>query len=990
MKELPKAYEAKQYENSIYKIWEESGFFNPDNLPGNGESFTISMPPANVTGVLHIGHATFVTLQDLMVRFARMQGKKALWLPGTDHASIATQNIVEKKIWEEDKKTRFDFSREKFIEIVSNFAEKSQVVIKSQIRSLGASCDWSRERYTLDTGLTKSVNEAFIRLYNNGLIYRGKRMVNWCTRCGTTLADDEVEYKESINKFYYLKYGPLIIGTARPETKVLDKVAIVHPDDERYKQYVGREFTIPWILGDIKIKVVADKMAEIETGTGAMSITPAHSFVDFELAQKYDFEIVDIIGPDGKLTGNTGRFSGLKAKEARVAIIEELQAKGLVDRIDENYKHNLSICYRCGMPIEPMPLEQWFVAVDKPFKMGWFKKTTLKKLALEAVRSGQIKIIPEKFEKVYYNWMENLHDWCISRQIWFGHRIPVWYREKVRKSGSQEVKDDLNNKEVFVGAEKPEEKTNFVFLHGFYATLEVKDPLKWLYEQLPGANNFWSLLPGYDKSGSKEVQIKYVLDHATIDENTVIVTHSRGGKLAMKLLEETGRQVKGLVLIVAGIGGRKIEVPDSGEYDSFDFKKIKSLVKTQIVLFEATEDHVRAPEAYQTLARELNAKHIKAEKSASHYNQAEASEVLEELKKFIWVQDPDTLDTWFSSSLWTFSTLGWPDQTIDLKTFHPTEVLETSYDILFFWVARMILMSKYLLRQVPFKTVYLHGLVRDKQGRKMSKSLGNGIDPLLMIGKYGADATRLALMIGTTPGNDVRMYEEKIAGYRNFINKLWNISRFILMNVTEVKLSEVAPTPVTTADRWILSRLSKITKEVTEHIEKFEFSPAGEKLYDFTWHELADWYVEIAKIEGGKDAMLSWCLQTILKLWHPFTPFVTEVLWGEIFNTGKMLMVEFWPKIVGQIDEKAEAEIKMVQEIVTVIRNFRSENKVLPDSILNCTVSVKNKDGLSDTEIMLIEGLRTKVKVLHNITESSIEIKVGDYIINFSEALTDL
>ncbi|MEK7496783.1 MAG: valine--tRNA ligase [Patescibacteria group bacterium] len=829
MKELPKAYEAKQYENSIYKIWEESGFFNPDNLPSealakDGEPFTISLPPPNATGTLHLGHATMLALQDLMVRFNRLGGKKVLWLPGTDHAAIATQNVVEKKIWETEQKSRFDLGREELLRRIHEFVVGTQSTIQSQLRAMGASCDWSRERYTLDEGLSKAVAQVFVKMYNDGLIYRGKRIVNWCTRCGTTLADDEVEYKESVNKFYYLKYGPLIIGTARPETKVLDKIAIVHPDDERYKEYVGREFIIPWILGDLKIKVVADKVTEMGTGTGAMSITPAHSFVDFELAQKYGFEVVDIIGPDGKLTASAGKFSGLKAKEARAAIIEELQVKGLVDHIDENYKHNLSICYRCSMPIEPMPLEQWFVAVDKPFKVGWFKKSTLKKLALEAVRSGQIKIIPEKFEKVYYNWMENLHDWCISRQIWFGHRIPVWYREKV---------DSLNN--------SPQPSLN-------------------LREGDDGS-------PSYTK---------------------------RGG------------------------GGVKID-------------------------------------------REI---YVGVEKPAGEG----------------WVQDPDTLDTWFSSSLWTFSTLGWPNQTLDLKTFHPTSVLETGYDIIFFWVARMILMTKYVLNEVPFKTVYLHGMVRDKQGKKMSKSLGNGIDPIVMIEKYGADALRLSMIIGTTPGNDFRLYEEKIAGYRNFVNKLWNISRYILMTVKEPQVVENVPEAKTLADKWILSRFSFVANLVTEKITKFEFSPAGETLYDFTWGTLADWYLEVAKVEGGKDEILNYLLTQILKLWHPFTPFVTEVLWQEAFgDKSGLLMVQGWPKDLPARSEQSEKEFKVIQDVVTTIRNFRSEQKIEKERLIDVVLTSKEFSAIINSQKLIIEGLYTKVKLLVvDVGQEGLFIKIND------------
>ncbi|KKT17561.1 MAG: Valine-tRNA ligase [Parcubacteria group bacterium GW2011_GWB1_43_66] len=693
-------------------------------------------------------------------------------MPGEDHAAIATQNVVEKKLHKEDGKTRYDYGRDEFIKRVNEFIASSRSTIRDQIKAMGASCDWSRERYTLDEGLSRAVREVFVRMYHDGLIYRGKRIVNWCYRCGTTLADDEVEYKEQKTPFYYLKYGPITISTARPETKVLDKVIIVHPDDKRYQGYIGKSFDVPWIDGMVKATVVADKVAEMETGTGAMTITPAHSFVDFELAQKYGFEIVDIIGPDGKLTANAGKFAGLNVKEARIAILDELKKKDLVEKIDEEYIHNLSICYRCGTPVEPLPSEQWFVAVDKPFKRGLFHRTTLKKLAIAAVSTGKIKIVPERFAKIYDHWMKNLHDWCISRQIWFGHRVPAW---KCISCG-----------EWFVGQAKPS------------TCLKCK------------ASN----------------------------------------------LE----------------------------------------------------------------------------------------------------QDPDTLDTWFSSSLWTFSTLGWPDKTKDLATYHPTSVMETGYDILFFWIARMVLMTQYSLGDIPFRTVYLHGLVRDKQGRKMSKSLGNGIDPIAMIDKYGADALRLSMIIGTTPGNDFRLYDEKIAGYRNFVNKLWNIVRFANLTA-ELKIVEIPPEAKTLADKWILSRFARVADLVTKKIESYSFSEAGEALYEFTWHELADWYLEVAKIEGNKQKILSYLITQLLKLWHPFTPYVTETLWRETFGEAAgLLMVQSWPeKLPAPADDPG---FEIIRDVVTALRGFRVEHKLGPDKVINFAVT-KDKYRIIESYTHLVQGLRT-------------------------------
>ncbi|HBT92016.1 MAG TPA: valine--tRNA ligase [Candidatus Veblenbacteria bacterium] len=772
MPELPKAYLPQNYETQIYRQWEQSGFFNPDNLLKKGEPFSISLPPPNATGILHLGHAVMIAIQDLMIRYWRLRGRAALWLPGEDHAAIATQNVVEKKLHKKDGKNRYDYGRDEFIKRVNEFIASSRSTIRDQIKAMGASCDWSRERYTLDEGLSRAVREVFVRMYHDGLIYRGKRIVNWCYRCGTTLADDEVEYKEQKTPFYYLKYGPITISTARPETKVLDKVIIVHPDDKRYQGYIGKSFDVPWIDGMVKATVVADKVAEMETGTGAMTITPAHSFVDFELAQKYGFEIVDIIGPDGKLTANAGKFAGLNVKEARIAILDELKKKDLVEKIDEEYIHNLSICYRCGTPVEPLPSEQWFVAVDKPFKRGLFHRTTLKKLAIAAVSTGKIKIVPERFAKIYDHWMKNLHDWCISRQIWFGHRVPAW---KCISCG-----------EWFVGQAKPS------------TCLKCK------------ASN----------------------------------------------LE----------------------------------------------------------------------------------------------------QDPDTLDTWFSSSLWTFSTLGWPDKTKDLATYHPTSVMETGYDILFFWIARMVLMTQYSLGDIPFRTVYLHGLVRDKQGRKMSKSLGNGIDPIAMIDKYGADALRLSMIIGTTPGNDFRLYDEKIAGYRNFVNKLWNIVRFANLTA-ELKIVEIPPEAKTLADKWILSRFARVADLVTKKIESYSFSEAGEALYDFTWHELADWYLEVAKIEGNKQKILSYLITQLLKLWHPFTPYVTETLWRETFGEAAgLLMVQSWPeKLPAPADDPG---FEIIRDVVTALRGFRVEHKLGPDKVINFAVT-KDKYRIIESYTHLVQGLRT-------------------------------
>ena len=796
--EFPKAYEPNQYEDAIYAAWEKSGFFNPDHLPGvRREAFSMVLPPPNVTGTLHMGHAVMLALEDIMTRFARMRGKRALWIPGTDHAAIATQAKVEKLLREKGiKDPRRELGREKFLAEVEKFAAQSHDIIVNQSKKMGASLDWSREAYTLDAERNLAVNKAFKMMYDDGLIYRGHRVVNWCPHCQSTIADDEVEYREEKGKFYYFKYGPVVIGTARPETKFGDKTIVVHPDDMRYRDLVGKEMDVEWIDGKLRANVIADAMVDKEFGTGAMTITPAHSFEDFTLAQKHNLPIVQIIDEKGAFMEAAGAFRGKNVRESRDAIVEILRKKGLVDHIDENYVHNLSVCYRCGTPIEPLPKMQWFINVNKPFAFRASKHApikglqnnqlvSLKQVMQYVVREKEITIIPDRFEKTYFNWIDNLRDWNISRQIWFGHRVPVWYRGEA----------------IHVG-------------------------------------------------------------HAPTGED--------------------------------------------------------------------------------------------------------------------WEQDPDTLDTWFSSGLWTISTLGWPfdaqgrpEKTKDFKFFHPTSVLETGYDILFFWVARMILMTTYAVGEVPFRQVYLHGLVRDEKGRKMSKSLGNVIDPLDMIKKYGADATRLSLVIGSTPGNDAKLSEEKVAGYRNFTNKLWNIARFVLSTVVPPHSPPLKP--ATLADRWILGRFAEVTHRVTKHLEAHEFSAAGELLRDFTWSEFADWYLEIAKIQrrekkqvGSTDRILLFILERLLALWHPFMPFVTEEIWlsfplltkegqGEVAD--RMLMVHSWPKALKSTDERAQKDFRLVQDVIIAIRNIRAEHKVTASAHIHAGIGVGSHRALFEKNAELIATL---------------------------------
>jgi len=747
---LDKAYDAKKYEDAIYKAWEKSGAFKA-NAKSKKKPFTISMPPPNATGVLHLGHAIMLALEDILIRHRRMKGYEALWVPGTDHAAIATQNKVEKLLAEEGI-TREQLGRENFLSRVREYVADSQDVIRNQIRKMGSSCDWSRERYTLDDDLNKAVNEIFVRMFDDGLVYRGHRIVNWCTRCSSTLADDEVEYVEVQTAFYYIKYGPVVIGTARPETKFADKVIIVHPDDKRYKKYVGQEMEVDWIDGKIKAKFIADKEADMKVGSGAMTITPAHSFVDFDLAKKYKLEVTPIIDEEGKMLPVAGEFAGMDVAECRPLLVKKMQKLGLIDHIDENYTHNLSVCYRCNTAVEPLVSDQWFIDVNKKCKALGGK--SIKQKSIEVVKKGDIEIIPDNFSKTYFHWMENLRDWCISRQIWWGHRIPVWYC-----IGDDKCKPECKN--PIVSRETPKE-----------------------------------------------------------------CPHCKSKNLR---------------------------------------------------------------------------------------------------------QDEDTLDTWFSSGLWTFSTLGWPEKTDDFEKFHPTSVLETGHDILFFWVARMIIMTTYATGQIPFEKVYLHGMIRDKEGRKMSKSLGNGIDPLEMIDKFGTDALRMSMVIGNTPGNDMRLYEEKIMAYRNFTNKLWNASRFVI-GIFEEKGITKAPKldlkELSDADEWILSKLNETIKVCDEALMNYRISEAGQLLYDFLWNDFCDWYLELSKGEKQNIAVLYHVLKNILILLHPIVPFVTEQIWSELPGSKGMLINEEFPvPLKGKFDGSAT---NVAIEVISTIRRMRAENKIEP------------------------------------------------------------
>lgn len=743
-KDLAKQYDPAEVEDKTYKFWLDNKYFhatvNPDKKP-----YTIVIPPPNITGQLHMGHALDETLQDILIRWRRMQGYEALWLPGTDHASIATEAKIVEAMRKEGI-SKEDIGREKFLERAWDWKEQYGGRIVSQLKKLGSSCDWDRERFTLDEGCSKAVKHVFVDLYNKGLIYRGERMVNWCPHCLTSISDAEVEYEDQAGHFWHLRYpfkdgnGYLELATTRPETILGDTAVAVNPNDERYKDLVGKTLILPIVHREIP--VVADDYVDIEFGTGVVKITPAHDPNDFEVGKRHNLEVIDIMTPDAHIKEGWGKYSGMDRNEARKAIVEDLEAEGALIKT-EDYSHNVGTCYRCGSSIEPRISMQWFVNMEP-----------LAKPAVDVVKEGKVKFVPERFDKTYYHWMENIKDWCISRQLWWGHRIPAYYC------------DDCG--ELMVSEEDVTTCT---------------------------------------KCGSKNVH-----------------------------------------------------------------------------------------------------------------------------------QDPDTLDTWFSSALWPFSTLGYPDNTEELKYFYPTNTLVTGYDIIFFWVARMIFSAVEHTGEVPFDTVLIHGLVRDSQGRKMSKSLGNGIDPLEIIDQYGADALRFTLATGNAPGNDMRFSDDKVKASRNFANKLWNAARFVLMYLDDNGDYTSLPKNLAVEDKWIVSKFNKLAKEVTENLENFELGIAVAKLYDFIWDVFCDWYIEISKIrlQSGEDAdtakaVLVYVLTGILKLLHPFMPFITEEIYQAIPHNEESVMISKWPEYDEPLNFPIEEnDMEMIMDAIRAVRNRRSEMNVPP------------------------------------------------------------
>ena len=807
-KELAKQYDPSEVEDRTYKFWCDKKYFhaevNPDKKP-----YTIVIPPPNITGQLHMGHALDNTLQDILIRFRRMQGYETLWLPGTDHASIATEAKIVEAMRKEGV-TKEDIGREGFLERAWDWKKQYGSRIIEQLKKMGSSCDWDRERFTLDEGCSKAVCEVFVNLYEKGLIYQGKRMVNWCPHCRTTISDAEVEYEDQAGHFWHLRYpfkdgsGYVELATTRPETMLGDTAVAVNPNDERYKDLIGKTLILPIVHREIP--VVADDYVDIEFGTGVVKITPAHDPNDYEVGLRHNLEIIDVMTDDGHITEGWGKYSGMDRYECRKEIVKDLEAEGALIKI-EDYSHNVGTCYRCHTTIEPRLSKQWFVSM-KP----------LAQPAIDAVKDGRTKFVPERFEKVYFHWLENIRDWCISRQLWWGHRIPAWYCADCGK-----------------------------------ITVSREDA------------------KACDHCGSTNIE-----------------------------------------------------------------------------------------------------------------------------------QDPDTLDTWFSSALWPFSTMGWPEDTPEYKYFYPTNTLVTGYDIIPFWVMRMMFSGLEQTGQVPFDTVFIHGLVRDAQGRKMSKSLGNGIDPLEIISEYGADALRFTLATGNSPGNDMRFSDDKVKASRNFANKLWNAARFVLMYLDDNFKYDGLPKELEIEDKWILSKVNTLAKEVTDNLDKFELGIAIQKLYDFIWDVFCDWYIEIAKIrlqgadENAKDnakSVLVYVLTDILKLLHPFMPFITEEIYQAIPHSDESIMVSKWVEFDDSLSFSAEeAEMERIMKAIRAIRNRRSEMNIPPSRKATVYIKTAHKQTFesgvefvkrlaSANDVIIGDGFDNLGNIVTIITDDAeIYIPMGDLV----------
>lgn len=920
MEELPKSYDSSQVEDAIYQQWLNSGYFNPDKLPDTHlkQQYSIVLPPPNVTGNLHVGHALMVVIQDALIRFERMRGKKTLWIPGTDHAAIATQSKVEKEIYKKEEKSRHDLGRTEFLKRVDEFAAASHDTITNQVKKMGASVDWSREAFTLDATRTRAVKTAFRRLHDLGLIYQGIRIINWDPKGQTTISDDEIIRETRPGKLYTFRYSkdfPIPISTTRPETKIGDSAVAVNPNDPRYAQFVGQEFDVEFADTKLHLTIVADEGVDMEFGTGALGVTPAHSSMDWDIAQKYNLPHKQIIDERGKMITDVSWLEGKKVAEARELVAEWITSHGLMEAV-EDVEQNLALAERTNGVIEPLPKKQWFIDVNREFALPHSEIegiqageiVTLKRLMRHVVETKQINILPDRYEKIYHHWIDNLRDWCISRQIWYGHQVPVWYDPE----GNQHL---------------PEEKTVYLARHA-----QCEDNS---HNILARPESALTLLGGD--------QAKQLADNLrgqgiqTIIASPLLRSQQTAKIVAQELgLPETA--IRTWEEIQEIHVGELIGTPEDPDLHGFaqaqkagigeSLESIEGRIKTTVAKLEQL--HTEGPilvVAHGGFNAVFQA-HLEGRKKEDYVDYRTKLGAIQNasFKQLTLVQDPigesltqdtDTLDTWFSSGLWTFSTLGWPNQTQDLHDFHPTTVLETGYDILFFWVARMVLQTTTLTGQVPFRTVYLHGLVRDANKQKMSKSKGNIVDPLDMITKYGTDALRFALIFNTAPGTDIALAEDKIKGMKHFANKVWNIARFVMTNLegtgnrvqgTESSHYTLTPIPTTDADKDILAKLNTVTADVTKSLENFQLHEAAQTLYQFVWHEFADVYVEASKTQLQDEKLkpttlhiLYYTLNTMLTLLHPFMPFVTEHITNLLIERGLKdtklpLIVSKWPE----------------------------------------------------------------------------------------------
>lgn len=882
-------YDIKEVEERIYKLWEKSGFFNPDKLklPKNAEPFSIIMPPTNANGSLHAGHGLVLTIEDIMTRYKRMRGYKTLWLPGLDHAGFETQVVYEKQL-EKEGRSRFQMDRQQLFDEISDFTKKNKQNIENQTRRMGASCDWSREKFTLDKDVVETVYSTFEKLYKDGLVYRGKKIVNWCPKHQTSLSDLETADVEQKDTLYYLKYGPFTIATARPETKFGDKYVVMHPDDKRYQKYKhGEKFEAEWINGKVTATVIKDKSIDMKFGTGVMTITPWHDAADFEIAERHSLDKEQVIDLYGKLMSVAQEFAGMKIKEAREKIIEKLKTKNLVERVDENYSHVVKTCYKCGSMIEPQIREQWFV-----------KMKPLAEPAIKAIKAGKVKFIPSHYKKISLHWLNNILDWNISRQIVWGIRIPAWF---CLKCNDTKVNVKVKSKWFLVRHGETDANKNGIIDGGG----EINSPLN---------ENGRRQAEGVAKS-LKGLGIDLVIssDLLRAKQTAEIISKEIGAEVIFDsaLRERHWGEYEGKTFEEANVGNadrykRKDLHPKGGEnWEMVEDRIWKSFLKHRSNHRHKNIVIVSHGGAIRMLRKKISdLDHDRAMNLPSVNNAGVVSvDISEKCRKCggdLFEQDTDVFDTWFSSGQWPFASLGYP-KVKDFKTFYPTSVMETAGEIIFFWVARMIMFGLYVTKKVPFETVYLHGLVLDANGKKMSKSRGNVINPLDITEKYGTDALRIGLVIGNTPGTSLALNEDRIKGYRNFSTKIWNVARFVLMN-EKAEFKKIKPI-LSPADKKDLLRLKKIKTEVTKHLDKYEFHLAGEKLYHYFWHEFADKIVESSKprlaAENTKDAAAAYAkLEAILKesliMLHPFIPFVTEEIWQKMGNKN-LLMVEKWP-----------------------------------------------------------------------------------------------